>query len=124
MALAILLCLILFFLAVISTIVLGLVLVFVARTSANLRSSGFRGSRGEMVVRMACRSLDKRNYVTIHNVTIPTRGDDPPVVAMPPQARTRFSFPPRVVSEPPVPSIEAAVNHSAMLYDRSPFPPL
>lgn len=75
MALAILLCLILFFLAVISTIVLGLVLVFVARTSANLRSSGFRGWRGEMVVRMACRSLDKRNYVTLHNVTIPTRGD-------------------------------------------------
>lgn len=47
-------------------------LFFLAIITAILRSPWFKGWQGEMIIRVACRLLDKRAYRAIHNVTLST----------------------------------------------------
>ncbi len=46
-------------------------LIFMLALTAVLRSAWFKGWQGEVVIRLACKFLDPKQYHVIHNVTLP-----------------------------------------------------
>ncbi len=50
---------------------LWLLLIFMMALTAVLRSAWFKGWQGEMVIRLACKFLDPKQYHVLHNVTLP-----------------------------------------------------